>query len=307
MTLRAILRRLTDHGPANQQEPGPFGPEQSAYVLERAYVPEHIPGLMRGISGAPPLLIDDHLAFAGEKWLIFVGYPLDGHFTAARCEQAVAHARAACRPQTLWFIGPQIPPGLAAICQDRESDVYYRLDLPAIIKSAPRRAVRSAAAMLSVSIGRAFTHEHQALTDELMERQSLAQQPLPPIVEALYRTMPVYLAHTPSATVLEARSTSGALAAFYVVEDAAPAFDTYVLGAYSRRTYVPYASDLLFAAMIQRAQARGKSALNLGLGVNDGIRRFKEKWGGVPYLAYEACECRFGGPLVTDLLSELKL
>jgi len=307
MTLRALLRRLKPQRTADSKELAEFGPEQEAHVLARAYVPEHIPSLMQGISDAPPLLIDDHLAFAGENWLIFVGYPLDGHFTVSRCEQAVAQARAACRPETLWFIGPEIPPGLAAICQDRESDVYYQLGLPAIVKSAPRRAVRSAAAVLSVNVGHAFTHEHQALTDELMERQSLARQPLPPIVEALYRAMPAYLAHTPSASVLEARSTSGALAAFYVVEAAAPAFDTYVLGAYSRRIYVPYASDLLFAAMIQRAEARGKSALNLGLGVNDGIRRFKEKWGGVPYLAYEACECRFSGPLVTDLLSELKL
>lgn len=307
MMLRAMLRRLKPDRTATSERFATFGPEQEAYVLSRAYVPEHIPGLMQGISGAPPLLIDDHLAFAGEKWLIFVGYPLDGHFTAARCEQAIAQARATFQPQTLWFIGPQIPPSLAAMCQDRESDVYFRLDLPATIKSAPRRAVRSAAAALSVSVGRAFAQEHQALTDELMERQSLAQQPLPPIVEALYCAMPAYLARTPSATVLEARSLSGALAAFYVVEEAAPAFDTYVLGAYSRRTYVPYASDLLFATMIQRAQARGKSALSLGLGVNEGIRRFKEKWGGVPYLAYEVCECHFGGPRVTDLLSELKL
>lgn len=307
MMLRAMLRRLKHDRTADSEKLAEFSPEQEAYVLARAYVPEHIPGLMGGISGAPPLLIDDHLAFAGEHWLIFVGYPLDGQFSADRCERAVVQARAACHPQTLWFIGPQIPPGLATTCQDRESDVYYRLDLPAAVKSAPRRAVRSAVALLSVNVGRTFTHEHQALTDELMERQSLAQQPLPPIVEALYRAMPTYLARTPSATVLDARSTSGALVAFYVVEEAAPAFDTYVLGAYSRRTYVPYASDLLFAAMIQRAEARGKSALNLGLGVNDGIRRFKEKWGGVPYLAYEACECRYGGPFVTDLLSELKL
>jgi len=29
-----------------------------------------------------------------------------------------------------------------------------------------------------------------------------------------------------------------------------------------------------------------KKSLNLGLGVNAGIRRFKEKWGGTPFLKY---------------------
>jgi hypothetical protein len=36
----------------------------------------------------------------------------------------------------------------------------------------------------------------------------------------------------------------------------------------------------------------GKDIINLGLGVNEGIRRFKEKWGGVPFLNYEFCEHR---------------
>jgi hypothetical protein len=128
------------------------------------------------------------------------------------------------------------------------------------------------------------------------------------MVAALYRAMPGALARASSAVVLDARAASGALAAFYVVEEAAPAFVTYVLGAYSRRTYVPHASDLLCADMIERAQARGKPAISLGLGVNPGIRRFKEKWGGLPYLAYAFCECRFdGGRPVTDLLLEWKL
>jgi hypothetical protein len=39
--------------------------------------------------------------------------------------------------------------------------------------------------------------------------------------------------------------------------------------------------------MVNIAQAGGKSAINLGLGINSGIRRFKEKWGGVPFLRCE--------------------
>ncbi len=303
MTLRAILRRLTDHGPANQQEPGPFGPEQSAYVLERAYVPEHIPGLMAGISHATPLLVGDFLCFAAEDSLIFVGYPLEGEATAGRCAAAVTEARSRLKPHVLWFIGPQIPPDLEDGCRDRQSDVYYRLELPASVKPSARRAARSAAAALTVHAGRVFGPEHQAVTDEL-----LARQPLPPMVAVLYRSMPDYIGRTASATVLEARTPSGALAAYFVVEEAARAFDAYVLGAFSRRNYVPYASDLLFATMIERAQARGKPALDLGLGVNDGIRRFKEKWGGQPYLAYESCECRFDrGADIIDGLSELRV
>ncbi len=272
-------------------------------MLARAYVPEHIPALMAGVSGAAAHLVEDHLCFVKEDWLIFVGYPLDGRFTVERAAAALAQARAAYHPHVLWFIGPEIPPELAATCRDRQADVYYRLALPAAVPPGLRRAVRSAAAALTVVAGRAFTAEHVALADELLARASL-----PPMVAGLYRAMPDYVTHSVTATVLEARTAAGALAAFYVVEGAAIAFDAYVLGAYSRQPYVPYASDLLLATMIERAQAAGKCWLDLGLGVNAGISRFKEKWGGAPALAYASCEWRSGtySPLA-DMLLEWKL
>ena len=39
--------------------------------------------------------------------------------------------------------------------------------------------------------------------------------------------------------------------------------------------------------MIQVARKYQKEYVHLGLGVNEGIARFKKKWGGVPFLKYE--------------------
>lgn len=69
--------------------------------------------------------------------------------------EAVAQARTIHHPQTLWFIGPKLPPELAAACRGQQSDVYYRLALPARIKPALAREVRVAAASLTVAAGRA--------------------------------------------------------------------------------------------------------------------------------------------------------
>ncbi len=300
---RSLFDRLWPGRAANDRQSEVFGPQQEAYVLRHAGVPEHIPGLMAGVSAAAPCLVDDHLCFTKENWLIFVGYPLEGPFSVERCTAAVNRAVAQYHPRVIWFIGPQVPAELAARCCARQTDVYYRLDLPVALKPALRRAIRAAAANLTVRAGRAYKAEHVALADELM-----ARTPLPAMVAGLYRAMPDYVARSATATVLEARTATGALAAFYVVEEAAPAFDVYVLAAYTRHPYVPHASDLLCAAMIERAQAAGKHLIHLGLGVNAGIRRFKEKWGGVPFLTYEFCECRFysGHPMV-DLLLEWKL
>ena len=54
----------------------------------------------------------------------------------------------------------------------------------------------------------------------------------------------------------------------------------------STKVNIPGASDLLFHEMVQCACEEKKTFLNLGLGIGAGVRRFKEKWGGVPFLNY---------------------
>jgi hypothetical protein len=44
--------------------------------------------------------------------------------------------------------------------------------------------------------------------------------------------------------------------------------------------------------MIALSRESGKQYIHLGLGVNEGIRRFKKKWGGVPTRRYEMREIR---------------
>src|SRR5512136_1885524 len=46
--------------------------EEEAFVLKKAYVPEHIASLMAGISMGDPFLIEEHLGFAKDNWLILV-------------------------------------------------------------------------------------------------------------------------------------------------------------------------------------------------------------------------------------------
>ena len=86
--------------------------------------------------------------------------------------------------------------------------------------------------------------------------------------------------------LLNAFDADGHLAACLVMDEAPAHFDTYLLGAHSREHPTPYATDALFALMLERARQRGKRSSILGLGVNAGISRFKRKWGGRPALRY---------------------
>jgi hypothetical protein len=277
-------------------------PEEEQYILERAYVPEHIVSLMVLISKGEPILIEDFLCFVKDNWLILVGYPLNGNFSQERCERILNQAVETFRPEYLWFIGPEVPASLLDSCKERQTDQYYRLDLE---QTKPRpslqRKAEKTSKELTVERSHSISKEHEALILELLKREKL-----PPRVRELYRAMPDYVAHSSSTYVLNARDKNEKLCAFYVVELGAKNFSTYVLGSHSKKHFVPHASDLLFLDMIKITTEHGKSIINLGLGVNEGIRRFKEKWGGVPFLDYHFCECFYGTTRTLSLIKALE-
>ena len=276
-------------------------PQEEAYVLTRAYVPEHIVSLMALISKGDPFLIEDHLGFVKDNWLILVGYPLEKNYSPERCERILKQAVDTFRPEYLWFIGPDIPPSLLDSCKERQTDQYYKFDL-AQTKQKPslQRAADKASEELIVERGHSISKEHEALISELLKRVKL-----PPRVRELYLAMPDYVGRSSSAWTLNARDKAGNLCAFSVVELGAKNFSTYVLGSHSKKHYVPHASDLLFLEMINLTREHGKSTINLGLGVNEGIRRFKEKWGGTPFLTYEFCESFYGTTRRVSLIESL--
>jgi len=277
-------------------------PEEEAYILEKAYVPEHIVSLMALISKGDLFLIEDHMGLVKDNWLILVGYPLDQRFSIERSEKMIEQVLETFRPEILWFIGPEIPASLLNTCQERETDQYYRLDLGKVkVKASLKRAVDKASQELTIERALSISKEHEALISELLKREKL-----PPRVRELYRAMPDYVAQSSTTCVLNARDKNGKLCAFFVVELGAKYFSTYVLGSHSKKHYVPHASDLLFFEMIKLTREHGKDIINLGLGVNEGIRRFKVKWGGVPFLNYEFCERHVGYTRMVSLIKSLE-
>ena len=275
-------------------------PEEE-YILTKAYVPEHIVSLMALISKGDPFLIEDYLGFAKDNWLILVGYPLEKSFSIERCEQVLEKALSSYKPEYLWFIGPEIPSSLSNISTERETDQYFTFDVEATKpKTSLLRVAEKASMELEIEKSHSFSKEHEGLVAEFLKREKLS-----PRLRELYLAMPNYVPRSKSSCVLNARDRKGRLSAFYVVDLAAKGFATYLLGCYSKKNYVPHASDLLFYEMIALTREAGKGTINLGLGVNEGIRRFKEKWGGVPSLRYVYCEAHYGYTRTTSLIRDL--
>lgn len=277
-------------------------PEQQEHIYRCAYVPEHIISLMVLISKGEPSLIDTFICYTKDNWLIFVGYPLDQSVSLETCETVLKGLLEKFRPEYLWFIGKEVPPSLSSSCAERQSDHYYKLDLQtATPKRDLNRVVQRAAKDLTVERSSVLSRKHDELINEFIRREKPN-----PWIKVLFQSMPEYVSHSESAMVLNALDKKGHLSAFYVVDLAPKTFAVYVAGCYSTKHYVPQASDLLFSEMIGLSREAGKDYIHLGLGVNRGIRRFKEKWGGIPFLNYEFCEHRTGHTRAVSLIRALE-
>jgi hypothetical protein len=162
----------------------------------------------------------------------------------------------------------------------QSQDSYYKLDLPLeTIPSELSYMIRRASRELSVGEGR-FSRAHRKLIKEFITGNQLPEE-----YRHIYERIPHYLKRSTTARLLEARRGND-LVAFTIIDLGSPRYAFYLFNIRSRKEHVPGASDMLFCEMIKLSQSEGKTAINLGLGIHQGVRRFKEKWGGIPFLPY---------------------
>ena len=248
--------------------------------MPAVHVPEHSRPLLEAFSSGRSFELDGYVFVAADDWLMAIGYCLDGEESPGRFEKALEEAVRREKPADCFAIAPEMPESLKPHVQDR--DVYYILPADSPVPSRLRGPVRHARESLVVDETRLFTSEHRRLWAEFLGRI-----PLPPRIRQLYSGTAQALNKGADLRLLNAWDAEGQLAACLLLDYSLPDCVSYVLGAHSKTHYVPHAPDLLFAEMLERARAEGRRSILLGLGVNEGITRFKRKWGGVRDATYE--------------------
>ena len=277
-------------------------PEEEQYILSQAYVPEHVIGLMTRVSEGEPIFHDGYFCCLKGNWLIIIGYPLAGEFRLSQLEDSFESITKKIKPRIVSLIAPELPSKLSTNCHEKENDHYYTLDIrETTIKGGLKRVVEKARSHLDIQCGTCMQEDHHELTQEFIQRVK------PPLrVKKLLLKMPDYVGYTQHSMLLNAWNDNNKLAAYYVIDLAAKQFSTYVIGCHSKINYVSGASDLLCSEMIKISKAYGKRYIHLGLGVNEGIRRFKKKWGGRPTLKYEMCELVLKKPSLLETILALR-
>ncbi len=252
---------------------------EESLLYRYAYVPEQVPVYVQAISGFEPFFRDNYLYFVHAGHLLFVGYPLAPSNDA---DMAIVFESTfnTVKPYSATIltsgnIGIKGSKHLA-----ESDDWYFRLDLPVGKISAENAyMVRRAARELTVCTG-TFGSEHEGIVTEFCTQRALSEEHA-----AIFGKIQQYVSSSPGSVLLEARRGSK-LAAFNIMETGSQDFLHYLFNFRSMTDSVPGASDLLFLEMIRFAEASGKKAINLGLGLGPGVRRFKEKWGAFPFLKH---------------------
>ena len=275
---------------------------EQAYILENAYVPEHCISLITCVSGSEPFLVDDFFVCLKNSWVILIGYPLDDRFTTKKLEAVVAKIRKKFSPDFISLVAPELPPSFASTCRESETDVYYTLQTQKpVIRSALKRNLKKARQNLRVESSPHMQKAHRELMQAFIERARPAER-----VKRLLFKMPEFITGADKAFVLNAWDSADNLCAFYVVDVEALSFSNYIIGCHSKKNYILGASDLLLFELINLSLEYDKHYIHLGLGVNAGVRRFKEKWGGVPTRRYAMCELVLKKPSIFEVLSSLR-
>jgi len=271
---------------------------QRDWVLRHAYVPEQLPDYVTSVSGASPRLFGPYICYIRRKHLSFIGYPLA---ETGRGLPELSVIESACRQfaaETVTVTAPS--EHLADVRMPVfESDHYYRLALPAAtIDARVNYMVRRASRDLQVSTGQ-FNRNHEKLINDFISSRVPAHSHC-----SIFRKIPQYLSASKSACLIEAWKGND-LSAFSIVDLSARQYAFYMFNFRSTRHSVPGASDLIFREMIRMATDAGKEWINLGLSFHPGVRRFKEKWGGRPFLGYASAQIDCKPKNITTLLTKL--
>jgi hypothetical protein len=251
-----------------------IGPDRLDRVSADAVVPEQVIPYVRSVAESQPLMFGTCVGYESGGHLVLIGYPLHDPRDGEAMFQAVELALNIPGLLKITVIGPSRPSQAPERIRSSQ-DGYFVLPVPipppkAKLKNLLRRADRE----LTIEQGRAFDKDHRKLVDLYLSERALTSG-----TRRIFQQISGYLQASPGSLMVSARTAGGQLAAFAVGEYASLHTAFFMFCFRDPSLAPPGSADLVFSVLLEEAARRGQTRINLGLGVNEGIRFFKGKWG----------------------------
>jgi hypothetical protein len=227
------------------------------------------------------MMIGACVGYESEGTLVLVGYPLHDPRDEKAMAAAVQEALRIPGLRRITVIGPARPPQAPEKIETSE-DSYFELPVPAPAPDAKlRNLLRRASREVRLVSGRRFENEHA----DLVQRY-LGERPLAAGTRQIFRQLQSYIDASVGSLIVSARRKDGRLVAFSVGEFGSFSTAFFMFCFRDPDIAPPGSSDLTLSGLLNEALQRGQSRMNLGLGVSEGIRFFKRKWGAEAFLPY---------------------
>ena len=245
-----------------------------AQITAAATVPEQIVPYVKAVSDSRPLMARSCIAYQSGTELVLVGYPLGDPTDEKAMVEAVDEALLVPWLSRITVMGPALPPQApAAISHSKDSYSFIQVPPPPPGQKL-RNMLRRAGRELTVEKGRIWEAEHAGLVRKYLETRTYD-----PGTVHIFNNIPAYLTMSYGSLVFSARKRDGTLAAVAVGEFGTLETAFFMFCFRDQAVAPPGSTDLLLLALLDEAAERGHARMNLGLGINEGVRFFKRKWG----------------------------
>lgn len=247
-------------------------------IAANAITPDQLLPYVSAVSGLETIAVNSCALHYGNGFGVLIAYPWQDPLDQLTANEAIRQALDRPCIKHLTVIGPERP-ACAPESASSLRDAYWFLDLPCVQSAKVANMLRRARQEVDV-IREGWQPEHAQLIQDFCRQRELSDN-----TRFLFGELEKYVSACPGAQIFSARRGDGSLAAFAIADFTAITTAFYMF-AFRAQAAPPGASDLVLAAILAEAQARGYSRLNLGLGINGGIGFFKQKWGARPAIAF---------------------
>lgn len=231
-------------------------------LIKWAYIPEQIPSYICSFSGLRWSTEGPFIYYYGEGEIRFIAYPIG----EGDLEKSLQRAVERHNPIRILIASPKKIEGYRIV----ESDEYYFLDADSVkMDKKLRNLIRRAERDVKVEETE-LEREHLDLIKDFVRRKGLREH------EIMLKKLPEYVKKA-KPLILEARFDRKLIAVTIADISSSDIFSFYLFN-FTSEHRIPGTSDLLFKKLLDRSIEMGKK-VNMGLGINEGIRRFKLKWG----------------------------
>lgn len=255
---------------------------QTSFFNENALIADQLGHYVKAISDISPMILEG-----------FPFYLDEGHGVLAAIdgEEKISLAANSAITQALQVPGlkeitvlasgkPAQAPDDAQITKDK----HWILDLPVSLGQKTRNMLHKAARRLEMNIStdnHAFTNEHLDIIQEFADNKKTA---LDDGSRYIFGRLSQYVNSSPAVMVFSARSETRLEG--FAIADFTSFNWAYYMFAFRRQNALPGTADFLLHGIIDQAEKLGFARLNLGLGINEGVEFFKQKWGAKPVLRH---------------------